>query len=188
MYVRSPLSVYLLLEIAYKFSTNRLDFCPFVRSSGVYSGLIHSQGRRILISFQPTRKHITMITGPKVNWSLIQMVPQSNQFNNEFAQFNLSSFCKIQVWGQFDICSIPGSSERLLLTFRVVLSKSDNESFPPSPLFSSSPPPRFRLLLWPRRPFQEDKGSCCCPAQQSRSYQGLMFEDYCGYHGGERWC
>ena len=51
-----------------------------------------------------------MITGPKVNWSLIQMVPQSNQFNNEFAQFNLSSFCKIQVWGQFDICSIPGSS------------------------------------------------------------------------------
>ena len=110
MYVRSPLSVYLLLQIAYKFSTNRLDFCPFVRSSGVYSGLIHSQGRRILISFQPTRKHITMITGPKVNWSLIQMVPQSNQFNNEFAQFNLSSFCKIQVWGQFDICSIPGSS------------------------------------------------------------------------------
>lgn len=161
MYVRSPLSVYLLLQIAYKFSTNRLDFCPFVRSSGVYSGLIHSQGRRILISFQPTRKHITMITGPKVNWSLIQMVPQSNQFNNEFAQFNLSSFCKIlqdsslrTIWhtGVFwtSVLNLSGCFEQerqwKLSSFSSLLFFS-SPSLPPPALAETPISRRQRLLL-----------------------------------------
>ena len=102
-----------------------------------------------------------MITGPKVNWSLIQMVPQSNQFNNEFAQFNLSSFCKIlqdsslrTIWhtGVFwtSVLNLSGCFEQerqwKLSSFSSLLFFS-SPSLPPPALAETPISRRQRLLL-----------------------------------------